>query len=243
MVGGTLVLPLTAHSLADVIEVASQAPDDLGIIALATRLPEDAGAPPVLMLTLVWSGAASEGERMMKSLRHIATPQRDDLKAMTYAEMYRLADGAPLSVTNTTESLFADALDAEAIAAILEAVAGPVPAGVLGAIELRVLGGAMARVPAAATAFAHRQRRLLISAVRAGFPPPHYAQHRAWVVAVADALRVIKRGTYLNFVDLTATDPADVFPTATRGRLAAVKAAVDPENLFSRHISFAAGSS
>ena len=86
--------------------------------------------------------------------------------------MYTVASDAPASVTNITSSFLADELDDETLAEILDVAfqASPSP-GVLRAVELRVLGGAIARVADDATAFAHRRRRLACSVVAAGFAP------------------------------------------------------------------------
>jgi FAD/FMN-containing dehydrogenase len=91
-------------------------------------------------------------------------------------------------------------------------------------------------------AFTHRDQRLLISAVRAGFPLEHHSEHREWVGAVGRRLHHIERGRYLNFIE--QPDPADVakvYSGNAAGRLAAVKQAVDPNNLFSRNLPILRG--
>jgi FAD/FMN-containing dehydrogenase len=101
-----------------------------------------------------------------------------------------------------------------------------------------VLGGAVARVPATATAFAHRRRRLVCSVVAAGFDPSRADHHRAWVRSVADRLAPLSKGAYLNFVGVGDEDQLDeVYPPATLRRLAAVKARYDPGNLFRRNLN------
>jgi hypothetical protein len=238
VLGGSMVLPLSVESLAGILTVAAAAPEDLGVIALAMRSPPgDTRATPMLSLTLVWSGDALEGARVLAQLRTVATPITEEIGVRSYADMFRLAAGAPASITNATESFFADAINADAIGVICEAATDRVAHGLLSAIEIRILGGAMARVPASATAFAHRNRKLLISAVRAGYPMDRYAEHRAWVTSVRQRLSHLETGRYLNFIEQPSpTDVSGVYPGRTAARLAAVKQAVDPANVFARHL-------
>jgi len=99
--------------------------------------------------------------------------------------------------------------------------------------QIRVLGGAMARVPAEATAFAHRKRQIM-AAVGAVYERPEDAPvHEAWVSDFAAALRQGEPGVYVNFLG----EGGDVrireaYPGSTRERLATIKGHYDPTNLF-----------
>src|SRR3569623_196533 len=204
--GGEMRLPLTERVLEDFLAYAAAAPNELGVIAIAMRPPDGSSESAVLLLRLVWSGAPSAGTSVVARLRDLADPISEDLRARSYHDMYELT------------------------------AKDPAEHGALSGIEIRVLGGAMA-VPVAETAFAHRDRKLVISAVRAGFPRQHYPANRAWVSAVRQRLRSVEAGRYLNFIEQPGpADVADVYPGETAVRLAAVKRAVDPENLFSRNL-------
>jgi hypothetical protein len=121
-------------------------------------------------------------------------------------------------------SLTDDAADA-----VLEAVAtSPSPMAIF---QLRVLGGAMARVPSGATAFAHRAAPLLgtILTPYEGEPEPHVA----WTESLFAAIRPASAGVYSNFLE----DEGDgrireAYPNGTYDRLADVKRDWDPENVF-----------
>jgi hypothetical protein len=99
--------------------------------------------------------------------------------------------------------------------------------------QVRVLGGAMARVPVDATAFAHRTSRILVN-VAAFYQGPEDQLVRAkWVADFAAALNQGDDGAYVNFLD--AEGEAGVraaYPRVTWDRLAAIKARHDPANLF-----------
>src|SRR5262245_45754517 len=101
------------------------------------------------------------------------------------------------------------------------------------ALQLRVLGGAAARVPREATAFAHRTSRILAN-VGAIFDDVGEAPiHEEWAEGTVDGLRQDDAGAYVNF--LAEEGEARVraaYPRATWERLRAVKRTYDPGNLF-----------
>jgi hypothetical protein len=67
--------------------------------------------------------------------------------------------------------------------------------------QLRVLGGAMARVAPDATAFAHRRRRVMVNVAAMYVGPTDRVVKEAWVRDLADALRRGDEGAYVNFVN------------------------------------------
>ena len=66
--------------------------------------------------------------------------------------------------------------------------------------QLRVLGGAMARVPADATAFAHRGSPIMVERRRDLRGPRERAVHEEWVAGLAAALRQDDAGAYVGFL-------------------------------------------
>jgi FAD/FMN-containing dehydrogenase len=183
---------------------------------------------------------AQAGERVLDAFRVLAPPIADLLRPMPYPAMYELIPEAPRSVTNVTYSFVADELDDEAIGSILERLEEPnLPSTeALAAVELRVLGGAIAQVPVDATAFAHRRRNLLCSVVAAGFPEADAERHRGWVRSLSGAIGRLAKGAYPNFAD--AADEArlhEAYPDGTYRRLVEVKRRYDPANLFHRNLN------
>jgi len=99
--------------------------------------------------------------------------------------------------------------------------------------QLRVLGGAMARIPADATAFPHRQSRIMANLAALYNKPEEKEIHEAWVSKYAAGLRQDDGGAYVNF--LADADQAQVraaYPHGAWERLAAIKTRYDPENFF-----------
>jgi berberine-like enzyme len=99
--------------------------------------------------------------------------------------------------------------------------------------QLRVLGGAIARVPADATAYAHRAQPILVNVAAFYEGPEDKPVRQAWVEGFRDALRGDNHASYVNFLgDEGEARVHDAYPAATWERLARVKAEYDPENLF-----------
>jgi len=99
--------------------------------------------------------------------------------------------------------------------------------------QLRVLGGAMARVPADATAFAHRSSRIMVNVAAFYQGPEDRPTREAWVDQVASELIQDDPGAYVNFVgDEGEERIRAAYPGSTWDRLAAIKARYDPTNLF-----------
>ncbi len=103
----------------------------------------------------------------------------------------------------------------------------------MAATQIRVLGGAAARVPADATAYAHRSRRIMVN-VAALFEQPEEADHHdRWASALASTLRGGDTAAYVNFLgDEGETRVHAAYPGPTWDRLREVKHRYDPENVF-----------
>ena len=100
-------------------------------------------------------------------------------------------------------------------------------------VEIRVLGGAMARVPADATAFAHRERRLMVTFGAGYQDPAQAASHETWVADSLAAMRPSAHGVHVSFLaDEGTTRVHEAYPEETYKRLAAIKRRYDPTNLF-----------
>jgi len=99
--------------------------------------------------------------------------------------------------------------------------------------QIRVLGGAVARVPVDATAFAHRARRILVTVAALGESVDNAARHQAWVDGLWKALQNGESGAYVNFLNNEGTSRVrEAYPGRTWERLGAIKARYDPTNLF-----------
>jgi hypothetical protein len=99
--------------------------------------------------------------------------------------------------------------------------------------QFRILGGAMARVPVAETAFAHRNRRVMVALGAVYEDAAESPEHEAWVTEFMEALQDGSPGVYVNFLgDEGDARVREAYPGATWERLAEVKRRYDPSNLF-----------
>jgi len=142
------------------------------------------------------------------------------------------AAGADEWRQGTVRMMFADDLGDAAIEASIAAVRDATAPASL--VQVRGLGGALARVAPAATAFAHRQRRYLVALIRVRYDPAEEpGQHEAWIRSLWDAIRHEGSGVYVNFLQHEGEDRIrEAYPSGTCERLAAVRARYDPDNIF-----------
>src|SRR4051794_12407338 len=236
IVGGVLVLPATPEVIAGFVAEAEAAPDELTTIAAVMPapplpfLPEELHGRPVVMAKMVHAGAVEAGRRAIAPFRALAEPVADLLRPMKYPEM--LPDEQRSRFGKVTRPMFTGGVGPGQAEAILERIGES--SAMLAACEIRVLGGAMARVPDDATAFAHRGSRIMIN-VAATYDPAtsERSEHAAWVAGLAAELDDGDRGAYAGFLgDEGEERVRAAYPGATWERLAAVKAAYDPDNVF-----------
>ena len=140
-------------------------------------------------------------------------------------------DFHPLVVGRT---FFMDHVGIEEARAIVEAIdASDAP---MKAVQLRPLGGAMARVPADATAFAHRSAPIMAIVVSFYESEADRERRTAWVLGLTGQLDQGVPGAYVNFLEDGGADAVrHAYPDATWERLARIKAEVDPTTLFRRN--------
>jgi FAD/FMN-containing dehydrogenase len=237
IVGGMLVLPATPDVIASFVAEAEAAPEALSTIANVMVappmpfLPEEAHGELIVMALVCYAGDTDAGDRALAPFRALAAPLADLVRPMAYPELYSLFPEGPGPAQEVSHSLFMDSVDLDAAQAIVEHLrASSAPIAVA---QLRALGGAMARVPTDATAFAHRGRRVMAALGAVYEDPGESPDHEAWVGAFADALQQGEDGVYVNFLgDEGAARVRAAYPGATWDRLVSVKRRYDSENVF-----------
>ncbi len=236
VVGGMLMLPATPEVIVGAIEASDAAPEELTTIVNVMPAPPMPFVPKehhgrlVAMILLCFAGGAEAGARAIAPLRALATPLVDMVRPMRYPEIYPPEDESyhPKAVART---LFIDHVDRSVATTIVDYLQRSDAS--LRVAQLRVLGGAMARVPADATAFAHRTSRILVNVAAFYDGPDDRPRRDAWVKEFSAALHQRDAGAYVAF--LANEGEARVraaYPGSTWDRLEAVKARYDPDNLF-----------
>jgi FAD/FMN-containing dehydrogenase len=179
---------------------------------------------PIVLAMLAWTGDAAAGERALAPFRAIAEPLADMLRTMPYAGMYQPADPDYHPVAAARTGLASD-VEAATVVDWISAAPGRV-------VQLRVLGGAMARVPADATAFAHRDARMIGNIVAMYSDPADGPEAEAEVAAFGKRI-YDGDGAYAGFLrDESEARVRAAYPHGAYKRLAAVKAEYDPDNVF-----------
>ena len=236
VVGGMLMLPATPEVIASFMAAADAAPDELSTILNVMPAPPMPFIPAehhgriVAMALMAHASESGAGEQVMAPFRALATPIVDMVKPMPYAELFPPDEEGyhPVAVVRT---MFVETIDEQAAATIVDHLqASDAPMRVT---QLRVLGGAVAAVPADATAYAHRQSPIMVNVAAIDEDPDKAAAHRGWVTDLAAALDQGDNGAYVGFVgDEGAARVRDAYPDATWQRLAVIKSRYDPTNLF-----------
>ena len=237
--GGALVLPASRDVLRGVAPLAGAAPRELGVIASlmpaprAPFMPPDAVGRPVVLVVGVYNGDRAAGEAAWAPFRALARPIADTVGPIPYPDVYRLAPGGP-PAASVSRSAFVEVVDDVVVDALREAYASA--PGTRAMVQLRVLGGAIGDRPGEATAYAHRAAPAHVLATATAPSPESLGPCEAWADDLLGALRSRSIGAYVNFLeDEGEARVREAYPARTYRRLAAAKAAWDPDNVFRRN--------
>jgi FAD binding domain len=182
-------------------------------------LPEAAHGQLVVAIVGVYAGSVEDGAKAAQPLRTLAEPLADLMGPMPYTAMQSLLD--PLwtaGAQNYFTSALLDRLDDDAIDTLLaQHAAGQAPVREL---HLHHGGGAMARVPAAATAFAHRSTPYVLNVIARSPDRSGFEQHVGWARATHRAMDPWSGGAYVNFTSEPGEDRVRAsYPPHTYARL------------------------
>jgi FAD/FMN-containing dehydrogenase len=206
------------------------APEELS--STLALLPPMGDGPRKAMLLLCYAGdpgtPVAQADEAIEPLLELGQVVQASITERRYADVLEEPQTLPPGLRLMVRNTLVRALDDEVVSAIEQLHGGPTPA----AIAMRSLGGAVARVPADATAFAHRDADAMVVG---GFVLPEQLPPAAVDQALAPwgAVAALGSGTYINFQgSATPDDVAAAYPPATYARLAEVKRAYDPGNVF-----------
>ena len=196
-------------------------------------LPEAVHGQPVLGLLGLHAGSVEDGERAAQPLRSLAEPVADLMGPMPYTAMQSLIDPLwPAGAHNYFTGVMLNQLTDETIDTLLaQHAAGRAPVREL---HLHHGGGAMSRVPADATAFAHRDAAYILNIIARSPDREGFEEHAGWARATHRAMDPWSTGGgYVNFTSEPGQDKVQsAYPPDTYALLAAVKDRYDPTNLF-----------
>jgi FAD/FMN-containing dehydrogenase len=216
-------------------EFASAAPDELTTAAALLTLPD--GGPPVVGIAGCYNGDLRQGEAVFKPLRQFGQPLDVQIAPMPYVQVQHWLDpffpeGFHYFETGHFMTQIAD-VAADVLRESYERTSSPGNVFVF-----QQQGNAANRVPAEATAFAHRGARYFLVIAARWADPADSATHADWARATRQALAPYATGgIYVNAIGREVDDGAEIVRSAygsTYERLVEVKRTYDPTNVF-RH--------
>lgn len=223
---GTLLFPWTQAEqvLEGWAEYVVTAPDELSSsLQLPPTMMADRQAPVAVMVCI--AGDEVTRDKILEPMRALGTVLTDTVAEIPYAQVFS-NESMPADWTPRVRNGLFDQWSPELGEQVLEARLR-LPAM---AAEIRALGGAFGAMPSDATAFAHRDAQFMVNSVLIGSTGLHGSQVAGfeWLWEALGPERA-----YANFLSHPTTADLDrCYPPVHRSRLAALKQAVDPGDVF-----------
>lgn len=204
---------------------------DENLTTILNILPNFNGNPPMAMLGLCYaSDDEQKAKIVIESLQQIGKLTNEMVSLKDYAEVLEDAHppkGVNVIVNNALIKEFTD----EFIAGVADAYSSAQSM----ILQIRSLGGAMAKVDPDATAFAHRDSEVLL--MSPAFLSPN-ASDEDITKALEPWLMITDKcdSAYCNFLSTaTVSDIYHIYPPKTYERLVRIKKKYDPENIFNQN--------
>jgi hypothetical protein len=228
---GLLLYPLAqaASVLRGYQELINEAPDDLTVMAGFFGGPD---GEPLLFLLPVWCGDHHRAKPWLARLSGLGTPVAGEIAAMVYPDVLSLFDASIVDGRhNEMRTRWLAGLTEETIDLIVTAMSR-VTSPFTG-LFLHNFHGAATRVGSTETAFALRQKHLLVEICSAWEPGDEGAAHRHWARDLsADLARHALPGGYPNLLGADEQERVTVAFGPNAGRLLEVAERYDPDGVF-----------
>jgi FAD/FMN-containing dehydrogenase len=240
VVGG--LVAWRAEKRADVLafyrEFVASAPYELGINCLFLSapplpfVPEELHFQPIVAMGGAYAGSIEEGQEAVAALHEFGPPDLDMMGPIPYTMLQQMFDaGFPAGLRSYWKSGYLGQLTDAAMATYVAQTEGmPSP---MTLVECQALGGAFAD-NGEDTAFGNRDAAFLYNIVGGWMDPSEDDKQIAWARSFADAMRPHETGgVYVNYLTDEGQDRVKAAYGAERyARLQAVKAKLDPDNVF-----------
>jgi FAD/FMN-containing dehydrogenase len=218
-------------------DVMRDAREGLSLAFLYLKAPAEEGIPEhlhgelVVAIAGMYAGPIADGREALRDIREFGPPAADFFEPMPYADFQCMIDDPPGFRNWWTSEHLADLPD-EAI----EAIASRSEAMPAGASQLFMVSwsGALARVGQDASPLSSRNARFVVHPFGMWEDPADDAANIAWARGFRDDLAEFSTGAvYLNFVGDEGEERVRAgYGPGSYERLAQVKAAWDPDDLF-----------
>ena len=230
-IAGLLIYPLekAKEVLRFYREITPQCPDELAVAAALLNTPDGI---PVSALVVCYHGDPQRGEKVLAPIRAFGPPVADMVGPVPFIQHQSLFDASyPPGQFHYWKAGFMNSLPEEAMDVAMEHFAHrPSP---LTSLMFEHLHGAASRVPADATAFAHRFNHYNFSAFGVWKDSRDNDVNRRWVQDFwQDARKYLSGRAYVNYLGQEGADRVREAYGPNYERLAALKKKYDPTNFF-----------
>ena len=210
-------------------DFAKAAPDELSTAASLGRTP--AGEPTV-SIVVCYCGPIDEGEQLLRPLRKFQSPVDDGIQPMPYTMLQSARDEAfPSGRHHNWKSGWLREVTDGAIETLLRFL--PQMPSSASSIGLQQLHGAASRVAPSATAFPHRAEQYDFLILSQWSEATDSDRNLQWTRALFEAMVPhLEASVYVNNLGDEGQGRVQAAYGENYPRLAAVKRAYDPDNLF-----------
>jgi FAD/FMN-containing dehydrogenase len=234
---------LVAHSfdharevLGTLPDLATQAPDELGIVGALVHAPDGSGVP-LAALAVCHGGEVRQAERDLAPILEFGSPVVTQVGPMPYPDVNRMLDAAyPKGALNYWKSSFLKDLTPGAVDILVtyfESVPSP-----MSIIAIECFHGAATRVPTTATAIPHREPGFNVLITTVWTDPSQTEENIDWTRRLyRDLGPFLANRRYVNYLSNDDGDAARDAYGQNYERLSEVKRQYDPENVLRRNLN------
>jgi hypothetical protein len=230
VLAGNLIYPI--ERLRDILEFygefSQNAPDEL---AADLIFGYPAGRPGFVLLALCYCGDHAEGARATAAVKALGKPLMGEIKPTDYVALQRSGDSdAPRATASYLKGGFLSEINQKLVDTIVDGMhAHP---GRSSMMIFQQAGGAIKRVPADATAFAHRYAELNMMATMGWKPGSPKEEHVRAIKQYWATLMPLTHGFYVNEADDDNAILVNKNYQGNYARLLNIKRRYDPDNIF-----------
>ena len=250
--GGNLYYPIDQAPavFARYREWIASAPDELTSAIVIMNypplpfFPDPLRGQAIAQIRGAYCGPIEQGEALLKFWRDWQAPLIDDFAARPFTDIAKVSNDPVDPMPGLSSGVWLGDLSDDTLATLIEygaATRGPLPVTVT---EVRHAGGAIARVPAASSAYSHRTAPHILQWIGMTPTPAAQAAFRQHIAGAKHALNAhLTGGVYLNFLegDESVDRSRDGFSPEAYQHLQTIKALHDPDNRFSHSYDLAFG--
>jgi FAD/FMN-containing dehydrogenase len=210
-------------------EFSAAAPDALCMDAALITMPDGNHG---FAISAFYAGPMDDGERALRPLRRALTPVADRIGPISYVQLQQAGDASfPRGYRFYWKAQFLRKITKAAADALIERFPSvPSPRSFF---VFQQVGGAIARVPRAATAYANRDAAYDAFPVSIWTDPASDEINKAWAREMYAALRPFAMdGVYVNNLGNEGDDRVKAAYGENYDRLVILKRKYDPDNLF-----------